>query len=215
MINMKRLVFVSFFASAVIIASAQEQPGPEFQIPRTLIKLSPLQLFNNTLELSVESFNPAFSKSFQASVGLRSSSSDYSNGKGVSVEVGYRKYVSPMKYITRKQRTFYQGIYYSLFVNGNYFKGDETDAYYYDPNTGQYSNSIYTEEIYSISPGFIIGLQKTLWKVIFLDMYVGGGIRFTDVSRSGDTQYRTYYTITDAGYEGIYPKIGVKIGVGL
>ena len=66
----KRFLFILFFTSSVVGLLAQEQPPVEFKIPRALIKISPLQLFNNTLELGIESFNAEFSKSFQANANL-------------------------------------------------------------------------------------------------------------------------------------------------
>lgn len=198
-----------------IVSYAQESSPPDFTFPKTLIKLSPLQLFTNTLELGIESFNPSFSKSFQGSLGFRSGSNDFRKGKGASIEVAYRKYVSPMKYQNRRQRESYQGVYYSIYLNGTYFKGTENDYYYYDPNTGAPYQTNYTEITNAVSPGFTIGMQKTLWKVLVLDVFVGGGIRFADVSRTDTVPYYSSYTVFEPGYEGIYPKIGAKIGVGL
>jgi hypothetical protein len=83
----------------------------------------------------------------------------------------------------------------------------------YNSSTGIY-NSDYKQTITSVSPGFTLGLQKTLWRVVFLDVYVGGGIRFSDITPPTTSQYYDS-DITDPGYEGIYPKIGAKIGVGL
>jgi hypothetical protein len=209
---MRQLICIACLAFA-FHCGAQEITEPTFALPRNLIKLSPLQLFTNTLEIGVESFNSSFSKSFQASVGFRSGGLEYNKSKGVSLELAYRKYVLPMKFNTRKHRGFYQGIYYSVFVQGAYFKGTEHYGYYPNPGTGVTTGD-FEQTIRSISPGFTLGLQKTLWKVVFLDVYVGGGLRFSDIDAPNVSQY-VDYTITDPGYEGIYPKIGAKIGVGL
>lgn len=211
----RTLVIISFCHVLALCSKAQDAAPEAFTIPRTLIKIAPLHYFTSTLKLGIESFNPTYSKSFEVSVGLRSGFTDFSRGNGGLLEIGYRKYVSPMKLNTRKQRVFYQGIYYSLFINGSYFNGKDYDYSYYDPNTGVYTSQTSREEIFSVGPGFTLGLQKTLWKVIFLDVYFGGGIRFTDVNRSGNLQYDRHYDITDPGHEGIYPKIGANIGIGL
>jgi hypothetical protein len=195
--------------------SQAQETTPSFTIPRAVAKIAPLYFFNNTLDLGVEVFNSKFTKSFNASVGLRSGGINYVDGKGLGIEVGYRKYVSPMKLHTRKTKEFYQGIYYSLFFRGDYFKGTENN-YYYDYNSGnQYSG--FTRKTNSIGPGFTIGLEKTFWEIIFIDFYIGGGIKFSDVEISGNPMNSYYrdYDIMDPGYEGIYPKIGAKIGVGL
>ena len=127
-----RILFLILCITLFALTCYSQDPSTatEFKLPRSIVKLAPLQLFSNTLELGIESFNPSFSKSFQVSAGLRSGANNYNNGTGVSLELAYRKYALPMKFQTRKQRGFYQGIYYSLFVNGSYFEGSGYPVYY-------------------------------------------------------------------------------------
>jgi hypothetical protein len=206
---MKKLLVILAYLSISTVLIAQEDSEPGFKLPRTVLKISPFQFIVSTLELGIEAFNPAYSRSFNFSAGFRSGSFDYDEGNGASLELGYRKYAAPMKYRARGNRESYQGVYYSLFVRGEYFKGEDSDYYYSYPDT-------YTEKIFSIAPGFTIGFQKTLWQVILLDAYVGGGIKFSDVEYlTTYDDYVPYYTIYDPGYSGIFPKIGVKIGIAL
>lgn len=209
---MKKLLFACLFLSITSMLYAQESTEPGFTLPRVVVKISPLQFAVNTLELGLEVFNPTYSKSFNINLGFRSNSDYYYyDGYGTSTEIAYRKYVAPMKYRERGGRESYQGIYYSLLARGEYFKGEDE---YNDYNTGSLNR--YNEKIWSITPGFTIGYQKTIWKVILLDAYVGGGVKFTTIQRniSLSDDYN-YYGIFDPGYSGIYPKIGVKIGIGL
>jgi hypothetical protein len=211
---MRRIVLASFIFLCTA-SFAQTDTQASFKMPRALIKLSPLQLFNNTLELGIERFNPAYSRSLQLTLGFKSGSSEFDDGQGGSAELAFRKYVLPMELRVRKSREFYQGIYYSLFVGGSYFQGTSSNYGYYDPNTGMWNNSTYKATIRSISPGFTIGLQKTMWKVLVLDVFIGGGIKFAESNYSGTNYYPTYNGILDPGYDGIYPKFGGKIAVGL
>jgi hypothetical protein len=188
---------------------AQETSSDGFKLPRHLIKIAPLKLFTNTLEISLESFNAQFSRSFQASVGLRSGG--YGNYNGVSLDLAYKKYVAPMAYHTRGNREYYQGLYYSFFINGSCHESVYEDYNYWNGST---TVTEVRETIYSTGSGFSLGWHKTLWKALFLDVYVGGGIRFSDV-QPPSTYGRRYYDITEPGYEGIYPVIGARIGVGL
>lgn len=208
---MKKILLVIACFSVGIAVFAQDDSESGFKLPRTFLKISPLQFVANTLELGIEAFNPTYSKSFNFSFGFRSGSNDYYDGNGASVELAYRKYAAPMKYRVRGNRESYQGIYYSFFVRGEYFKGEDEDYYSGFPET-------YMQEIFSIAPGFTIGFQKTLWQIIMLDAYVGGGVKFSDVqylTTSPPVDYEPYYGILDPGYSGIFPKIGVKIGIGL
>ena len=101
--------------------SQQNDQESELVVPKTLIKIAPLQFFSSTLEMGIESFNATRTKSFNVDVGFRSGSADFRSGKGLSVELAYRKYVSGIKTHSRKDRRFNQGIYYSVFVKGAYF----------------------------------------------------------------------------------------------
>lgn len=178
-----------------------------FIVPRSLIKIAPLQFFSSTLEMGIENFNADRNKSFNIDIGFRSGSADFRRGKGISTEIAYRKYASGLKMHTRKDRRFYQGIYYSVFVKAIYFKGEE--RYSFSTIDPVYDD----QEIWNVGPGFTLGLQKTLWQIIYLDVFIGGGIKFSTYSDGGDPYFEP--TITDPGYEGIYPKIGAKIGIGL
>ncbi len=204
----KNLLFLACFAFATPLL-AQENPEPTFKLPKTLLKFTPLQLFLQTFELGTETFNSTYSKSFNVSAGVRTGSESYDKGLGANLELGYRKYPAPMKFRSRNGRDSYQGIYYSLFVRGEYFKGDYSDYYY-----GGSQPTDYSEKVFSVAPGFTIGFQKTLWQIIVLDVYIGGGVKFSDVQSTSSPDYNPYYSIFDPGYTGIYPKTGVKIGIG-
>lgn len=163
-----------------------------------------------TFELGIENFNSTYSRSFNLSAGLRTGSNDYEKGLGGGLELAYRKYASPMKFRSRNSRESYQGIYYSLFAKGEYFKGE--DPYYSSASDN------YSEKISSVRVGFTIGFRKTLWQIIILDIYAGGGYRYSDVQTTGyynQSSYGPQYDIFDPGYSGIYPKTDVKIGIGL
>jgi hypothetical protein len=76
----------------------------------------------------------------------------------------------------------------------------------------------YTERVTNGGFGFTIGYQKTLWQVVFMEAFIGGGVQFSGRSVSGDRPDDSfyYYTgITDPGYKGIMPKIGLHLGIGL
>jgi hypothetical protein len=202
-------LFVSF------VSSAQQIDTEDFTMPKTLIKISPFQFFANTLELGIESFNSSYSRSFQATVGFRSGSGYYDEGKGAHLEFAYRNYVTPMELRNRRSHDFYQGIYYSFYTGVSYFEGENSSYGYYDPNTGIWNTSNYSATIVSLTPGFTLGLQRTFWKVIVLDVFVGGGVKLTKAEYSG-SNYEIYEDGPwDPAYDGIYPKIGAKIGVKL
>jgi hypothetical protein len=205
---MKYLTCILFIC-VVAASHAQQVEANRSPVPRALIKISPLQFFSQTLELSVEMLNHDYSRALQISGSLRSGQSDYIDGHGAGGTLAYRKYVRPLTTPTQRNPEAVQGIYYSVFLKADYFTGEE--QYW-----GQSQFDKTEEEIASVSPGFSIGLQRTIFEVLFLDVYIGGGIKFAAVNYVGFTPSEQLdYDVFHPGYDGIYPVVGIKIGVGL
>jgi hypothetical protein len=206
---MKNLLF-PFFVSLTTMAFAQTSENSQNTLPRGIIKISPLQFLSQTLELSVEALNADYTKSFQFSGSLRSGHYDYEEGGGAGVTLAYRKYVKALNTPTKRDPDASQGIYYSLFLKADYFRGE--DAYYWS-STGTGID----ETITTIDPGFTIGWQRTIFDVLFLDVYVGGGIKIASINTTGGVRDSDPYDfdLLHPGYDGIHPVVGVKLGVGL
>lgn len=180
------------------------------EMPRQLIKISPFQFFAQTFEMSLETLSPNYTKSFQISAGYRSGHINFSQGKGATATLAFRKYARPMNHIVKNRPDVKQGIYYSLYLKGDYFKGTEENYSQQQP----ISSSV--TKIFSVSPGFILGVQRSLFEVLYLDFYVGGGIKFPTVHYTAyNIDYQYDNDIFSPGYEGIYPMIGIKVGIGL
>ena len=204
-------------------ASAQDEPA----LSRTVFKLSPQHFIHNSLKAGIERFNADHSGSFALFITGRLENNreyiyDREGYNGVAGEVQFRKYISPMKVRTsRKNNTFHQGVYGAAYLQGGTYSGEFENSYQmYDPNSGTYVPAHYefTERITNGGLGFTIGYQKTLWQVVFLEAFIGGGVQFSDIALSGDKPDDSfyYYTgITDPAYKGIMPKIGLHIGIGL
>jgi hypothetical protein len=204
---MKQVSFLFLCCLSVCVnAQTTQETKP---VPGALIKIAPFQFFSHTLELSIEALNADYTKAFQLSAGFRSGQGDVIEGKGITGTIAYRKYVRPLSMPSKKNPDAVQGIYYSLLLRGEYFKGEE--EYY---GFSQFERT--KETIYNLSPGFTIGLQRTIFEVLFLDVYIGGAIKFAAIDYEGTPPYEQVdYDIFHPGYEGIYPVLGVKIGVGL
>ena len=211
-------------STCMITAYGQEA---ETTLSRTVFKLSPQHFIHNSLKAGIEHFNETHSSSTAFFVTGMIENKEYTfqgdGYSGIAGEVQLRKYISPMKsYTSRHGKAYHQGVYGAAYLQGGYYSGDFKDAYsYYDPNTGgmvtQYQYD-YNEKVTNGGFGFTIGYQKTLWQVIFLEAFVGGGVQFADKTRSGvspNPDYYDYEGITDPGYKGILPKIGLHIGIGL
>lgn len=186
------------------------------QLPRASIKISPLHFFSGTFQLGFEFFNPSYSRSLNIDLGFRTGADDYRSANGFSGELGIRKYVKPLTQheaiINGKEKSFYQGIYYNLYIQGGYFKGEDSKSSFLSTFSGVTQHDV---TINYVSPGFYIGLQRTLWEVLMIDFYLGGGFRITESKYTPELSEDIEFDIFDPGYEGIYPKLGIKIGIGL
>lgn len=202
------IIIAGLLASTTLIA--QEQTAPAFAMPRATIKMSPLKFFERNFELGTEIFSRNHTRSLNLDLGFKSGDEEFDDARGYSVELGYRRYARSMKFFQRGDRNFYRGIYYSINVRAQYFKGEYTEyGYDYVAYREQKTNSI--------APGFTLGWQRTLWEALVLDIYVGGAVRFAETEYpygTIDDQHQDV-SIFNPRYEGIMPKIGVKIGIGL
>lgn len=220
---MKEIIFPAILSMCMAGAYAQETDAP---LSRTIFKLSPQHFTQNSLKAGVERFNQTHSGSvafFLAGMMENKEQGFYGIGyDGVAGELQLRRYVSPMKTLTSKRnRVYHQGVYGAAYLQGGYytgnFKGQGRD---YDPITSTFTwyEYDYSEDIVNGGFGFTIGYQRTLWQVIFLEAFIGGGIQFARSHYTGTTGYAdefTGYGISEPSYQGIQPKIGLNIGIGL
>lgn len=211
------------FCLTLVNTRAQESET----ISRTIFKLSPQHFTNNSLKAGVERFNRNHSGSIAIFVtGMLENdgnSFDRNGYDGLAGELQLRKYISPMQlYTSKKDRVYRQGIYGAAYVQGGSYSGEFSDQYsYFDPNTGMFITQLnydYDENIGNWGFGFTIGYQTTLWQVLFLETFMGGGIQFSDIIQTGKTPGPSSFDdsgINDPDYKGILPKFGILIGIGL
>jgi hypothetical protein len=210
--------------SGTISRNGQDAGTP---LSRTIFKLSPQHFTHNSLKAGIERFNGNHSGSTAFFLtGMMNNNQNTFQGdgyNGMAGELQLRKYISPMKSrISKRDNVYHQGIYGAAYFQGGYYSGDfQQYNMFYDPNTGNYERQLqydYRETVGNWGFGFTIGYQRTLWQVIFMEAFIGGGVQFSSSSVSGvnnDDSYYDYEGITDPSYEGILPKFGLNIGIGL
>lgn len=218
---MKQVFIISCFLIASAALAQDAKPLPS----RTLIKLSPQHFIANTLQIGTEHFNRDFSKSVNFTFGIRNQGgNDMYDRKirGGDFDFQFRKYVRPLQpFTSRKNRSYVQGIYFGPFINAGMHKVDNeyTSTWTYSGPAGQTTQSVTLGSRYEtqhIAGGFTIGLQRTFWDVVALDVYVGGGLRASNINVISNIENREIYTtVMEPGFSGIFPRIGFKLGVAL
>ncbi len=97
--------------------------------------------------------------------------------------------------------------YIAPYVAAKYFKIEGSNGY--SVWNGSYYETFYeksTDEFSAFGLGIIGGSEITFAKKLFLDFYLGGGVRTSD-SKQNATD------IMSPGYKGIAPRAGFNIGV--
>ena len=200
----------------------------ETELRRTVFKVSPQHFTQNQLKVGVERFNKNFDKSVVIyAYGMLQNKGgndlfDDLGYSGLGGEGQFRKYLTPLEQRTTKNnRNFYQGIYLAGFIQGGNFVRDQHYRYSYVDPTG---NVVWTEgelrrDVGNWGFGFTLGVQRTVWNIVFLEAFIGGGLQWSDITEYSPNlpyvYYGEYYGITNPGYQGILPKFGLQIGIGL
>jgi hypothetical protein len=223
MLFMKSLAgsFLLLFPSVVF-----GQAGTE--VPKVLFKAAPQNFSVNTFKAGVEVFNKKKVKSITLFVYARLDRNPDTGPyyyydeyyRGLGGEAIYKKYISAIQdYTTRKNRTFQQGIYWGGYVQGAAYS-NSGNYYYHQYRNNQITTTIVDvyESIGNWGTGFVIGIQRVVWNVLYFDLFVGGGMQWSDVIRRetppvSNSQYYAYRDITSPSYQGIMPKFGLHIGL--
>jgi len=221
--------FIFFTASILVAGTGYSQEDQHISVPRSLIKLAPQNFTQNELKILTEFFlDSARKKSLVFAVYGRLSKKyfnnfypnnqyyqpgTYSNSEGsyngLGSEIAYRKYVGPFKQlITNHGKPYLQGIYSSIYMQGGYFVGKNTNSSYYFGNPNPFGQYDTEEKVTNFGLGFTIGLQRTIWEVLFIDVYVGGGMQFSNRGRNE-------VPLSDPGYQGVMPNFGLQVGIRL
>jgi hypothetical protein len=186
-----------------ISAFAQENQ-PEAKVYKNIFTTTLTNLFVNNFQINYErAFNESMALKLSAGMKYKDKINDFK--EGVCAEIQFKYYLlSP-----ERKKTFYN-IYFAPYVNYRYTKvmtddytvhGIVDPGYYFGPKTFIYN---------SISAGVIFGQAFTLGKKVFIDLYVGGGIR---KNLDPDKYIEEYNSnILQEGYSGITGKIGLDIG---
>jgi hypothetical protein len=199
---MKKLLILLFLPACLIAQDKAKQ---------YMFKMSPQHLTLNMLKVGVERINKNQTKSF--SIYLFGAANDrnqsYSNFpySGGGAEIQTRKYLNTFSIKTNnKGQSFSQSVYLAGFAQGGLFRWTNI---YTDQTSHQYLDK-------NVALGFAIGLQRTFWKVLVIDVFAGGGFQKGWSEASPATPVRWTFSndrFSGPGYTGILPKVGFNLGL--
>lgn len=209
-----KIALITVLVLSVSSVFSQDSTKTE-AIPNSIIKFLPFELISSTFMIEVEGFNKQGTRSTSFGIGATySERTDFEEEKvsGVKGELIHRIYITPFSERTSKKgRDYMLGIYGGLFVRGGYEKIEHEFFF----SGGDQTN---TREGTWVFPGAMIGVSRTYWDKLLVDLYLGAGIRVIDVSDSNREFQESFYSYTHISpldYGGVAPNIGIKIGLWL
>ncbi|MCC5945914.1 MAG: hypothetical protein JJT94_13365 [Bernardetiaceae bacterium] len=214
---MKKIcILFCFFISTCFLAQAQQETE-DLKMTQNIFKISPQHFIFSTLQFGFERISEDRKNAFQVWAAPTFNRSNL-NGDAVlggGLELQYRRYTPQIKVKkTENGNIIQQGAYLSAYTRLEYFDIEETDFIWIDnPVTGgRMQEVVRKEEITNLGFGFLLGYQFSLWENVMFDMYAGGGLRINGgASRSNNFDDGIF----SRRYEGILPRIGFSIGIGL
>ncbi|AFM04988.1 hypothetical protein Fleli_2626 [Bernardetia litoralis DSM 6794] len=206
----------------------QQTNQKQFVPPKkTAISFVPTYIFRSTLQIGIQRFNKYQDRSFVLYGGITGLSNEFLKENGYTAEAQYRFYVKRFKVRTNfNEKSYQQGIYVGIWARGEQFEQnyDYENISYFD-NTGRETILTYkgTRNIEALSGGIQFGFQQTFAEYFFIDLYVGGGYRGTNIDTQNEVKntdkpqhkeiMRWHNGIFDRGYQGVLPRAGFGLGV--
>lgn len=206
-------LYISFFF--LFHTEAQEQLHFGHQ---NALKISPIEFAQSRFQITYERYLNDRSSSFLIMPTVTLKDNSVESKKGVEGMFQYRFFLSHLK----KGQNKTLGMSNIGFFTGPYALGmiynEEYQRGYYFEARDEYIMGEFEKDVSGAEIGAIIGVQFDITPKLLLDFYVGGGIRYTDVTDSfdevapNDRNYRESYDVFDQEYTGVKPKLGLQLG---
>jgi len=211
---MKKSIFYLFLFLLIGEVSAQDAQSFSY---RNAIKISPFEFGNSEFQLTYEKYSAMRRHSILIMPTVILKDNGVESKKGVEGMIQYRFFLTHLK--KGKNKTW--GMSNIGFYTGTYLRGliysEVYQSGYYDKTTNEYLTKNFEKDIRAAEGGVLLGIQFDITTRIILDMYVGGGVRYSDVEDSYDDFaneeiYRPTPGVFDKEYTGVKPKVGLQIG---
>ncbi|MBP8156582.1 MAG: hypothetical protein KAX81_06100 [Leadbetterella sp.] len=246
---MKNLL-LAIFTIATITASAQQTEEKTLKI----FKFQPFSLITGSMNFGEEIFNKSKTRSTVIGLGIRyinreddiydnygaiSSYKQNSKWQGATASIERRFYVpgffSGDKYSFINNKSKF-GVYLSPGLKVEYNVNDYDKGSFYYLTDSTKPNNI-TSKFYQnsgrvaylgVMPNMNIGMQFTIFQNLYIDTYIGGGIRFISQKKSKEIKDTIPPNVNSFGYygandnsalttfvikEGVQPNFGFSLGL--
>jgi len=188
-------------------------------INKNALKISPFEFGKAEFQISYERYFGDRSSSITISPSFILKENSIETKEGIQIEAQYRIYLSHLRGENRNVFLGFHniGLYTGLYARYLDYKEDY-QLMWYDNMSGTAYTGDFTKEVSAPEGGALIGVQIDITNRILLDFFVGGGIRYSDISDSKvgvvpEDYFYEEYGVFDSEYKGVKPRIGFQIGV--
>lgn len=210
---MKNILTVFFSIITFCSLIAQEN---QFEY-NNAVKLNPARFGASEFQISYERyFNDRKSSITVAPSFILEDNNDKSK-EGWQVMAQYRFYLTHFNkerestFLGMDNYGFYTGVY-GLYLNysSNYLRWSYNQE-------SEMIREEYHKDVSAQEGGAVIGVQIDITKRILVDFYVGGGVRYTTIddtfnSNEHPNEWYDTYNVFDPEYKGVKPTIGLLVG---
>lgn len=239
---LKKYGFTFLISLIILGVHAQDEKDKNL----TIFKFNPLQLVTSSLSFSVEKFNYEQKRSNNLTIGIRYKDDvqnyynnnigangdiidNYDTWKGLTAIYERRIYVPRFKegkpnFINTESSQ--NGVYLAPSLRVDYTNRSYSNGYFetkFD-NTG---NVVGESKIFNagnvtylgVMPAINLGIQFSIFQYGYIDLFVGGGVRFQDENIKDQVVSRNNYYGNSSAIdelvlrEGVRPNGGISIGV--
>ena len=183
------------------------------------VKISPVEFGKAEFQISYERYFGERSSSFVISPSFILKENNFESKEGFQIEGQYRIYLSHLRSDNQSVLLGFHNIGLYGGVYARYLDYKEDYQYmWYDNTSGTSHSGEFTKDVVAKEGGAIIGIQIDITKRILLDLFAGGGVRYTDFTDSkegvvGSEYFYDEYGVFDPEYKGVKPRLGLQIGV--
>ncbi|MBN2613441.1 MAG: hypothetical protein JXB00_17940 [Bacteroidales bacterium] len=160
-------------------------------------------------------FSPQYFLAERQSGGYENEYEDYNSSYQYNKLNGYGAELSHRIYINNKLTP--TGIYFSYGILYNHFELKYKDDWGYIDYMGlsaiSYGEYEHTTVIDKAGPSILIGYQKKVLDKIFIDVFFGGGMRYSFIETSSLAPRNFDNDIFQYGFTGTVPLAGFRIGI--
>jgi hypothetical protein len=189
-----------------------------------VIKLSPFHFFDRQLSLTSEFFSKSYRRSIAITTNIIYGDNSNVYDVGGSLLIERRFYPRGFNPDTTSMiRNSASGFYFSLAAQGGYSEFNDRQM-----NKNRWDEFTVIPVDYNVSitsmwvaPMVTVGYQLILWDALYLDAFVGGGVKINQTKKSSPfpgvdlSEYYQDSEIFTRYFKGIFPRVGISLGIGL